>query len=687
MLVKGRTAEYHVADLNETFFKLRKYQMKLNPAKCAFGVTSSKFLGFIVTQHGVEANTEKIRALQEMVLPKTVKEVQRLTGRIAALGRFVSRSAERCLPFFRILKRPKDFLWSEECQQAFEELRCLLASPPLLTKPQQGELLYLYLAVSPVAVSSVLVREENKLQKPVYYANRVLRDAEIRYSKLEKTIFTLIISARRLRPYFQTHTAAILTDQPMKQILQWSDRAGRIAKWAVELGEFDLEYRLRPAIKAQALADFIVECTLPDDPEYPLISTEETPKPPWVLYVDGSSTSGDSGAGLILTSPDGIVAEQALRLEFSASNNEAEYEALIAGLKLAKELKVEDLKVYSDSQLVVSQVLGNFEAKEPSMQKYLQKVRELISALDAFNIQHIPRMENLRADLLSKLATSRMSELPKATVLEYLQTPSTEEPEPAMCIDTEPSWIDELVNYLQSEVLPDDELESRRIRRQASRFILYEGKLYRKSFTSPLLRCLRPSEADYAMREVHEGICGNHLGGRALAHKILRQGYFWPTLQKDAIDFVRRTIFRLPTSETPFNLAYGMEAIIPLEIGLPSPRVEHYNAASNSSQLRGNLDLVEETREAARVRTARYQRKTAQYYNSRVKAKLFKVGDLVLRRAETSQTTEQGKRAPNWEGPYRITRVQRPGAYKLETLKGTSIPRSWNSENLWMYYQ
>ncbi len=148
-----------------------------------------------------------------------------------------------------------------------------------------------------------------------------------------------------------------------------------------------------------------------------------------------------------------------------------------------------------------------------------------------------------------------------------------------------------------------------------------------------------------------------------------------------------RTTFRLPTGETPFNLAYGTEAVIPLEIGLPSPRVEHYDPDSNSSRLRNNLDLVEEIREVARVRMARYQQKTAQYYNSRVKPKLFKVGDLVLRRAEASQPTEQGKLAPNWEGPYQIARVQRPEAYKLKSLEGTPIPRSWNSENLRMYYQ
>ncbi|XP_038973062.1 uncharacterized protein LOC103706605 [Phoenix dactylifera] len=640
MLVKSKMAQDHVADLSETFSVLRRYRMKLNPANCAFGVTSGKFLGFVITQRGIEANPEKIRALQEITPPRTVKEVQRLTGRVAALGRFVARSAERCLPFFAALKKPKNFLWSAECQQAFEELKRLLASPPLLTKPQQGELLYLYLAVSPMAVSSVLVREESKLQKP---------------------------------------------------ILQRSDRAGRVTKWAIELGEFDLEYRPRPAIKAQALADFIVECTVPDEPEPELAPAEQTPNSTWTLHVDGSSNSGGSGAGLILASPDGVVAEQAMRFEFSASNNAAEYEALVAGLK------------------------------EPTMQEYLRKVRDLASTLNSFHIQHIARTENLRADQLSKLASSRMSELPKAVALEYPQKPSTEEPEPTLCIEVEPSWMDELVNYLQDEALPSDEHEARRVKRLAARYILHEGKLYRRSFTSPLLRCLRPTEADYAMREVHEGICGNHLGGRALAHKILRQGYYWPTLQKDTLDFVRRcdrcqrnanglkarldqskgqwvedlynvlwayrTTFRVPTGETPFNLTYGTEAVIPLEIGLPSPRVEHFDAGSSSSQLRNNLDLIEETRKATRVRMAKYQQRTAQYYNARVKVKSFKVGDLVLRRAEASQPTEQGKMAPNWEGPYQIARVQRPGAYKLRSLDGTPIPRSWSSENLRVYYQ
>ena len=156
MLVKSKEDEDHLADLKETFQMLRRYNMKLNPAKCVFGVSSSKFLGFMVSQRGIEANPDKIKAILEMSPLKTIKEVQSLTGKAAALNRFVSRSTDKCLPFFKTLK--KAFQWTEECQKAFEELKVYLSSPPLLNPSQTGEELYLYLAVSASAVSSALIR-------------------------------------------------------------------------------------------------------------------------------------------------------------------------------------------------------------------------------------------------------------------------------------------------------------------------------------------------------------------------------------------------------------------------------------------------------------------------------------------------------------------------------------------------
>jgi len=266
MLVKSRKAISHLVDLEETFNTLRRYQMKLNPAKCAFGVSLGKFLGFMVSRRGIEANPKKNRVVLEMQAPHTTKQLQQLTRRIAALNRFISRSTDKCLPFFKILW--KAFVWSNECEEAFGHLKEYLANPPLLSLPEEGEILYLYLAVSPSAVSSVLVREESGLQKPVYFTNRALHRAEERYPRIEKLAFALVISARRLRPYFQAHAIRVLTEYPLKKVLQKLDLSGRLVNWAMELGEFDLEFYPRTTIKAQVMADFIAEFSnLPESHE------------------------------------------------------------------------------------------------------------------------------------------------------------------------------------------------------------------------------------------------------------------------------------------------------------------------------------------------------------------------------------------------------------------------------------
>ena len=159
MLVKSMHEEDHLDDLRETFDTLRSFNMKLNPNKCAFEITAGKFLGYMVSQRGIEVNPEKVRAIMELEPPRTVKEVQSLNGKIAALNRFVSKVTDRCLPFFRTLR--KSFKWTDECQTAFNDLKTYLSSPPLLSPSIHREELYLYLAVSSAAVSAALVREED----------------------------------------------------------------------------------------------------------------------------------------------------------------------------------------------------------------------------------------------------------------------------------------------------------------------------------------------------------------------------------------------------------------------------------------------------------------------------------------------------------------------------------------------
>ena len=178
---------------------------------------------------------------------RDVKEVQSLNGKVAVLNRFVSRATDKCLPFFRTLK--KSFEWTNECQQTFEELKAYLSAPPLLSPSQPGEELFLYLAVSPAAVNAALIREEEKVQKPVYYASQALSRTEERYPPMEKLAFALVTAARKLKPYFQAHTVVVLTDRPLRRAISSLDVVRRLALWAIELSEFDIQYRPRTAIK------------------------------------------------------------------------------------------------------------------------------------------------------------------------------------------------------------------------------------------------------------------------------------------------------------------------------------------------------------------------------------------------------------------------------------------------------
>ena len=211
MLVKSQREEDHLKDLEETFGTLRSYNMKLNPSKCAFEETTGKFLGFMVSQRGIEANPNKIRAIVEMAPPKNVKEVQSLNGKVPALNMFILRATDKCLPFFLTLK--KSFEWTTECQQALEELKAYLSSPPLLSPSQPGEELF-------------LVKEEDKVQKPVYYTSRAFRGAEGRYPPMEKLAFALVTAARKLKPYFQAYTVIILTDKPLRWAMSNPEATG-----------------------------------------------------------------------------------------------------------------------------------------------------------------------------------------------------------------------------------------------------------------------------------------------------------------------------------------------------------------------------------------------------------------------------------------------------------------------------
>ncbi|XP_021733169.1 cylicin-2-like [Chenopodium quinoa] len=204
----------HVKDLAETFATLRKHQLKLNPKKCIFGVKSGKFLGFMVNKRGIDAGPAKVQAALDLPEPKTKGDVQRLTERMASLSRFISRASDKGLPFFKALKLPKtkELIWGDKQKEAFKQLREPLAQLPTLAHLAEGETLYLYVDVSPATISAVLLREKDKVQQPIYFVSHTLTDAETRFPLLKKVAYAVVVAARKLRPYFDCHQIAVLTD-------------------------------------------------------------------------------------------------------------------------------------------------------------------------------------------------------------------------------------------------------------------------------------------------------------------------------------------------------------------------------------------------------------------------------------------------------------------------------------------
>ncbi|KAK2996329.1 hypothetical protein RJ639_026105 [Escallonia herrerae] len=511
------------------------------------------------------------RSLFDIELYPGNQEKIELTGRVAALGRFMSKSAEKCLPFFKAIRKAKDFEWTEECQKSFEELKCYLLSPPLLTKPITGEDLFIYLSISEVAVSTVLIREEEGKQRPVYYISKVLQDVETRYPRIDKVALALVTSARKLRPYFQSHTIVVLTDQPLGKVLQNPDASGRLVNWSVELGEFDIKYQPRTAIKAQALSDFVVECTIPEDPQQLILSEVSDP---WLLYVDGSSKAGNSGAGLILISPEKFKIERfvIVAIDYFTKWTEAESLATITASKCEEFFWKNVVCRFGIPKILITDNGKQFD--NSNFRSFCEGLSICLRFTSVAHPQSNGQTENMNRSILQGLKRK--------------------------LDDAKGAWVDELPKVLWA---------------------------YR---TTP--------------------------------HSV--------------------------TGETPFLLCFGTEALLPVEVGLPTVRVLQFSEAENEENLRGNLDLLDDVRAQALDRVISTKQRVARFYNRRVRMRIFRVGDLVLRKLGVSNPKAAvGKLSPNWEGPYKISKVLRPGAYSLETLSGEAIPRTWNADNLRPYYQ
>jgi ribonuclease HI len=409
IVVKTRKADDLVGDLSIAFDCLRANGVKLNPEKCVFGMPRGMFLRYVVSQRGTEANPKKVAALKRIGPIRDLKGVQKVLGCLAALSRFISRLGEKGMPLYRLLKKHEQFSWTVEAQEALDKLKATLAHAPILTPPQDDEPLYLYVAATTQVVSAVIVVEHTEeghalpVQRPVYYISEVLSETKGRYLHVQKLLYAVVLVRRKLHHYFDAHPVTVASSSPLGEIIRNPDVAGRIAKWSVELMGETLAYAPRKAIKSQILADFVAEWTDRQLPP-PQIQTEC-----WTLYFDGSVMKTGAGAGLLFISPLEEHMRYAVRLHFPTSNNMAEYEALLCGLKITIETGIKRLDMRGDSQLVIDQVMKNASCHDDKMEAFCKAVRPLEDKFYGIELNHVPRRYNEEADELAKIASGRIT--------------------------------------------------------------------------------------------------------------------------------------------------------------------------------------------------------------------------------------------------------------------------------------
>jgi hypothetical protein len=325
----------------------------MNPNKCAFGVSAGEFLGFLVHEGGIEVGKKSMKAIDEVGPSTNLKELQSLLGKINFVRRFISNLSQKVLPFSPLLRIKKDqkFVWGDEQQKAFDEIKEYMKEPPVLVPPQLNKPFKLYVAADTQTIGSALIQEFEGKERVVTYLSRKLLDPETRYSAAEKLCLCVYYSCTKFRHYLLNAECVVYSKfDVIKQMLSMPILNGRIGKWILALSEFELKFESAKAVKGHIIADFITE--------HRDLSIDLLEITPWALFFDGSSCGKGGGVGILLISHRGEMFEFAIPIQPTVTNNQAEYETLLRGLQYLKEEKAISVDIYGDSELVIKQLNG-----------------------------------------------------------------------------------------------------------------------------------------------------------------------------------------------------------------------------------------------------------------------------------------------------------------------------------------
>ncbi|KAK9932282.1 hypothetical protein M0R45_019525 [Rubus argutus] len=541
LVVKSRTRGDHWSTLRKVLGRCRLYNMRMNPKKYSFGVSSGKFLGFIVYKRGIDVDPNKVKAIASTAPPSSQKELKSFLGKLSYIRRFIPGLAAAIKAFTPLLKKGTKFMWNNECKKTYEMVQKLITRLPTMKAPIPGVPLKIYLAATDTAIGALLAQDDgNGVEHPVYYVSRLLGEAESRYPSTERVCLTLIYEAQRLRHYFLAHKLHLMVKtDPVRYLLTKPVLSGRLARWLLQLSEFDIECVSPRAIKGQAVIDMLAlfpgneEASLMQD--IPgglqemvgmLIDNELESKKPWTLFFDGSATSNGGGAGVVLTDPTGNTKAISFKLRFPCTNNIAEYEAFVIGMSTAIEMGVKRINVIGDSNLVISQMKGDFAVKEATLAPYRTMAEKLVGMFDQAILEHIPGATNRYADALATLGSklSFTNEQPNVVVVQRTK-PSTE----ALILPEVPEtddWWNSVKGSLASQ---GKEINLKTLKD----YVILHEELYIRLSGGILARCICEKEARQRLHEVHEATCGLEQV-ISLYRRLQRKGYYWPKMKEQA---------------------------------------------------------------------------------------------------------------------------------------------------------
>ncbi|RVW21341.1 Retrovirus-related Pol polyprotein from transposon 17.6 [Vitis vinifera] len=439
-----------------------------------------------------------------MPVPRTEKEIRGFLGMLQYISRFIARLTDICEPIFRLLRKNQPTVWNDDCQIAFEKIKEYLLSPPVLVPPMPGRPLLLYLSVSDMALGCMLAQlDDSGKERVIYYLSKRMLEYEMRYVMIERMCLALVWATRRLRHYMTEYSVCLISRlDPLRYLFDRPALTGGLMRWLVLLTEFDIQP---------------VDDDFPDEEFIAMTSLSG-----WRMYFDGAANQLGFGIGVLLISPKVIIFRET-----------------------TLELGIKQMEVFGDSNLVLRQIQGDWKTRDVKLRPYHAYLELVVERFDDLRYTRLPKAQNQFADALATLASS--VDIPIDVVIRPLLIELRFVPAYCCLIgETETQddlpWYHDIYQLLRSSIYPEAATARNRraLRQLAARFVICRETLYRRSADGMLLLCLDRTSTDRAMREVHAGVCGPHMGGHMLARKIMRTGYFWLTMEIDCCQFVQK---------------------------------------------------------------------------------------------------------------------------------------------------